>query len=101
MPPAASCALATRLTVTKFVNDWASGVVSFTSRTAFAISWRSGSSAGNGVPFRAALVLPVISGDASVLIIAPYAGSNQQVLRVRHGAFLSLALRQAPLHWIM
>ena len=102
VPPAASCALATRLMVTKFVNDWASGVVSRTLSTAWAISsrWRSSSASGVAsvcAPNRLASStmdeLPLVSGDASVLIIAPYAGSNQQVLRVRHDAFLSPASR--------
>ena len=82
VPPAASCALATRLMVTKLVNDWASGVVSRTRRTAAAMFSRIGESDETGVPVVQSLDEPV-NDDALLLITAPYDGLNQQVLRVR------------------
>lgn len=79
-PPAASCALATRLMVTKLVKDCASGVVSRTVRTASAIcSCSDGCVCGDIRVF----------GDSSLIIIAPYDGLDQQVQRVRRVAFLN------------
>ena len=57
VPPAASWALATRLMVTKLVNDCASGVCSRTSLTACAIRSRSASprSASIEVPYEVSI----------------------------------------------
>ena len=79
-PPAASCALATRLMVTKLVKDCASGVVSRTVRTASAICSRSDGCVCGDIR---------VFGDSSLIIIAPYDGLDQQVQRVRRVAFLN------------
>ncbi len=109
VPPDASCALATRLMVTKFVKDCASGVVSRTRVVAVSIRWRRSSICGWAAPDCDAAVFGVgttgaVAGGVgddpmtgqmrrSRSCAAPYDGSNQQVLRVRRHAFLSLAFR--------